>query len=312
MESRLPVPVSLITETRDNFEAALSPSTRRAYASGWKHFTNWCESIGFDALPARPETVAMYLSGHADRLSVRTLRLRIVAIRRQHRLANEDDPVTHQVREVMRGLTKRYGQPPTRKAPLLTIDVQNIVSKLPDTVRGKRDRALILVGFAGALRRSEIVGLDVSDVEFTNYGLKLMIRGSKTDLEREGQPVAIIQGDHAETCPVRALAAWIDASGVQSGPLFRGIMPDDRVKSVRMSDRTVAKTVKRLAESVGLDKSRFGGHSLRAGCVTQAYRNGQQERVIAKQTRHRSVVVLRTYEREARLDVDNVSRSLGL
>jgi integrase len=177
---------------------------------------------------------------------------------------------------------------------------------------GTRDRALVLLGFAGAFRRSELVGLDVEDCTFGKDGLTVTLRRSKTDQDGMGRKIGIPYGSNPETCPVRTVQAWMEMAGISSGPLFRSINRHGRMRSERLSGIDVSRVVKKLAERAGLDPAKYGGHSLRAGHATAAAIAGATERSIMKQTGHRSVQMVRRYIRDGSLFRDNSAGKLGL
>jgi integrase len=181
-----------------------------------------------------------------------------------------------------------------------------------DTAIGARDRALLLLGFAGAFRRSELVALDIDDVQITREGMIVTIRRSKTDQEGAGQKVGIPRGRHPGTCPVKALAAWLGLAGIEAGAIFRPITRHGLIQPGRLTDRSVARIVQRTAEAAGLDPSQFAGHSLRAGLATSAAMAGAEERDIMRQTRHKSVVVARRYIRDGSLFRNNAAGTVGL
>jgi integrase len=184
-----------------------------------------------------------------------------------------------------------------------------MVATLPETRGGARDRALLLVGFAGAFRRSELVGLTVADAAFSSEGLTITLRRSKTDQEGQGRKVGLPYGSTAATCPVRALQAWLDAAAVTAGPLFRSVDRHGNVGGA-LGDRDVARIVKRVAEAAGIDPANVAGHSLRAGLATTAAKAGKAAHVIMKQTGHRSVAMVQRYVRDAELFSDNAAAGL--
>ena len=211
-------------------------------------------------------------------------------------------------------MAKRHGEDVVgcrrfRGTGIRMADIAALLASLPDSLLGIRDRALLLVGFAGAFRRFELVALNVEDLEFTKEGLKVLIRCSKTDQEGEGQPIGIAHG--MNLCPVKALDAWLAAAGITEGPVFRSVTRGGKIKG-RLSDRAVALAVKRYARAAGLDAAKYAGHSLRAGFVTQAVINQVPEVTIMKQTRHKSADMLRRYVRETTLFRDNASARVGL
>ena len=173
-----------------------------------------------------------------------------------------------------------------------------MIEALPEGLKGVRDRALLLVGFAGAFRRSELVSLDVDDLDFTEEGLVVTLRRSKTDQEGEGRRVGVPFGSNPTTCPVRSMKAWLEASAITDGPVFRSVNRHGQLQAQRLTSQSVALVVKRYAEVCGLDRHAFAGHSLRAGFATVAARNGANERSIMNQTGHKSLTIVRRYIRE--------------
>jgi integrase len=180
---------------------------------------------------------------------------------------------------------------------LLTADIRRMVDALLDNLAGCRDRALLLLGFAGGFRRSELAALDVEDVKMTEDGFVVKLRRSKTDPEGKGRDVGIPYGSKPSTCPVRALNAWKKASGISEGSLFKGVDRHGQLGTIRLHKDSIGLIVKRAAETAGLDPSQYAGHSLRAGMATQAYLNGAGELAILKQTGHRSLEMVRRYIR---------------
>jgi site-specific recombinase XerD len=291
-------------------KAEKAPATRKAYATDFRLFKEWCDGKGAEALPAAPETVAAFLAAEAE-AGVRpsTLGRRVAAIRYAHKLASLPTPTDAEgVKATLRGIRRSVGAAKVRKAPALAERVRAMIAASPDTLAGKRDRALILLGFAGAFRRSELVALDVADIEETDAGLRVTIRQSKTDQDGEGTTIAIARGTVA--CPVRALSEWLEAAGIESGPLFRSVNKAGRVATARLTDRSVANIVKAMAGSIGLDDSSFSGHSLRSGFLTSAAANGASIFKMMDVSRHKSVDTLRGYVRDAELFRDHAGAGL--
>jgi integrase len=298
--------------TREYLEAARSANTRRAYRNDWARFAAWCAGHGLPSLPAAPTTVALYLTEGVVSLSISTLGRHLVSIAQAHRAAGLATPTTDAiVASVWRGIRRTHGTAQVGKSALLTDDLRGLVARLPEGAAGTRDRAMLLLGFAGAFRRSELVGLDVADLELRSEGLVVTLRRSKTDQEGAGQTVGIPFGRNPETCPVLAVRAWLELVGTV-GPLFVSVDRFGRVAPTRLSDRDVARIVKRAAEAAGLDPSRFAGHSLRSGLATSAAAAGVEERQIMAQTRHRSVVVVRRYIHDGSLFRANAAAAVGL
>jgi len=266
-------------------------------------------------LPAGLETVALYLAALAATHRPATMTRRLTAITKAHQIAGHPSPATMQqpaVSETLKGIRRTLGTAQQIKAPLLTADVRRMVEALPENLAGRRDRALLLLGFAGGFRRSELAALDVEDVLPTEDGLVVKLRRSKTDPEGKGREVGIPHGSSPGTCPVRALNAWKTAAGIAEGALFRGVDRHGRVGTVRLHKDSVGLVVKRAAEAAGLDPAKYAGHSLRAGLATQAYLNGAGELAIMRQTGHRSLAMVRRYIRDGSLFRENPAAKLGL
>jgi len=298
-------------QAREYVAAAKASNTRRAYRADWTHFAAWCERHGRPPLPASPETVALYLADAATSLKPSTLQRRLASISQAHQVAGYETPTrAAPVRTVWQGIARTHGVAPAQKAPLLVADVLRLVGTCARDAQGVRDRALLLVGFAGAFRRSELVGVDVSDLAFGAEGVTVTVRRSKTDPEGEGRQVGIPRGAQPESCPVRALRAWLQCAGRQEGPLFRSVTRHGAIQPGRLSAQAVALVVKRRAAAAGLDPAQFAGHSLRAGLATSAAAAGVSERSIMAQTGHRSERVARRYIRAGSLFRENAAAGL--
>lgn len=311
--TRQPIAVADLTATATAYaEQSRSTATRTAYASDWDHFTRWADAAGLDTLPAAPGTIALYLTAYSDTLKVATLSRRLTAIRQAHGVAGERfNAEAPELREVWKGIVRAKGRASDPVAPAVTQDLIAMLAGLPDSLRGTRDRALMLVGFAGGFRRSELTGLDVGDVTFTSDGLVITLRRSKTDQEGEGARVGIPHGQHKRTCPVLAVQAWLDGAGLTEGRLFRSVNRHGQAGG-SLSTKAVALIVKRAAEGAGLDPDRYSGHSLRSGFATSAAAAGASERAIMNQGRWRSLPTARRYIREGSLFRDNAASVLGL
>jgi site-specific recombinase XerD len=306
--------LQLADEARGYIGASKAPSTLRAYRSDWQAFTAWCAARSLPVLPAAPETVALYVADLAGVKAVATIQRRLTSISVAHQAAGHDSPtMTAVVRSTWRGVRRTFGTAQHGKAPARTADIRAMVATLDDRrLIGVRDRALLLVGFAGALRRSELVALDVADVVENGDGLVVTIRRSKTDQEGEGATLGLPFGSDPATCPVRALRAWLEAAGIADGAIFRPVDRHGQLADRRLSDRAVAEVVKRTAAASGLDPAAYAGHSLRAGLITSAAEAGAHERDIMRHSRHKSVPVMRRYIRDAGLFTDNAAATVGL
>ncbi len=288
-------------------------NTKRAYASDWQHFTAWCEAHALPSLPAAPATVVAYLLDLAEHYKLSTIERRLASIGKAHRVAQQSDPTKNEpIHLAMKALRRKLGRAQTQKAPAITETVRAMLGTLDTSRAGLRDRALLLVGFAGAFRRSELVGLDVSDLRFVAGGVEVTLRTSKTDQEGQGITKGLPLGQNAATCPVRALRAWLAAAELVSGALFRPIDRHGNVKGARLSSSAVARIVKRCAGAAGLDPADYAGHSLRAGLATAAAAAGVSERSIMSQTGHKSEAMVRRYIRRGSLFSDNAAGKVGL
>jgi site-specific recombinase XerD len=237
------------------------------------------------ALPATSETVAAFLAYDAETGSrPSTLGRRVAAIRYAHKLASHAVPTEDErVKATMRGIRRSLGTAARKKAPATADRIVAMVLAAGNDLKGLRDRALLLIGFAGAFRRSELVALDLEDFEETELGFKVTIRQSKTDQEGQGQSIAILKG--SVICPIAALKAWLAAACIASGAVFRSVKKGGRLGN-RLSAQSVADIVKIYAERVGLDPALFAGHSMRAGFLTSAAKRGASIFKMMDQSRH--------------------------
>ena len=291
-------------------KAEKSVATRRAYATDYRLFCQWCEARALTPLPASVETVAAYLAHEAENgCRPSTIARRCAAIRYAHKLAGNESPTAAEsVRATIRGIRRTLGTAPARKAPATADLILAMVSRAGTGPKGLRDRALALLGFAGAFRRSELVALDVSDLQETEAGLVVTIRRSKTDQEGQGRMVAIVRGSIA--CPVQAVRNWLDAAQIDSGPVFRPVAEGGKIMHGRLSDKQVARTIKAFAARLGLDHAAFGGHSLRSGFLTSAAARGASIFKMADQSGHKSMDTLRGYVRNAEIFQDHAAAGL--
>lgn len=278
---------------------SLAASTRRAYAASRRTWETWCAAAGLESWPAVPATVGTWIAALvAEGRAIVTIERHLSALTDAHRRHTwpllQDEP---EIRAVLRGARRRVGRERTPKAALTLAELDLLLAGLDEDLAGVRNRALLLVGFGAALRRSELVALDVRDVTVEGEGLRLRIRGSKMDQEREGVTLGIPRGMRGR-CAATAVQRWLELADYDEGPLFRAVNRWGTIAEGRMSDRAVARLVQTLAERAGLDPTRFAGHSLRSGFATAAGRAGASERSIARQTRHRSLATLRRYIHE--------------
>ena len=303
----------------------IADSTRGAYLSDWADLVSFLTTHRLPAqLPIHHALVVLYLSylAHHGTLMA-TIDRRLAAIRFIHeqartvgRLDEEAlSPTEHpMVRRTRRNLARRLGTAPeNRRKALYTEDIQRILTTLADTPIGARDRALLLVGFAGGFRRSELVGIDVEHVEPMPNGIAVLLPKTKTDQHGRGRSVGILYGEDRATCPVTALGTWLTAADITAGPVFRAVDRHGNVASERLSAGSVARIVKRAAQQAGLNPQVLAGHSLRSGHATTAASRGANDRAIMRQTGHRTRRTLDRYIQDGQLlNDDNSSGKLGL
>lgn len=304
-------------------EQSRAENTKRAYQADWSLFQEWCAKRGVKSLPANPETVSTYIASVANKYELSSLERKLSAISQAHKAAGYESPALSSeepLHSVWAGIARAKGRDKNKTAPALTEDIRLMIENLPEkegsdnrlTISSLRDRAIILIGFAGALRRSEIINLNTDDIAFVAEGLRLVVRKSKSDQEARGHVKGIRYGDEPRTCPVRSLRAWINKAGIEDGPLFRSVDRWNNIGDSRLSGRSVANIVKRAAKNAGLNHEQYSGHSLRAGFTTQAARAGLPERIIMRHTGHKSERMVREYIREGQLFDQNPTEDLGL
>ena len=297
-------------------DAADAPSTLRAYAADLKNFEAWCARHGFQALPAAPDVVGAYLAAAGEGYAMQTLRRRVAAIARASGVSGHPLDTKHPaIRETLRGIGRTHGSRGRRSAALTTAELKKFSHVCEAGLAGARDRALLLICFAGALRRSELVALDVERLTWSDRGVKLLLEKSKTDKDGKGAEVMIVFGRHEDTCPARALRLWVDVAAITSGPVFRKVNKGGRVEARRLSEDAVRQILLRRAAQAGVRGTLaepVSPHGLRAGFVTTAYRNGVSDEEIMGHTRHRSLATMRSYVRRAKLNQSSPTGKLGL
>lgn len=313
IREKVDLPVALVEQMHEYARASKSTSTVRAYSSALRAFCGWCESMGVTSVPAAPSSVAGYVAHMASTSKVATIERHLAAIAEAHRLVGLETPTTDPaVTTVMKGIRRTLGVRQEGKEPVLVAHLRRIVEVLPSNLLGTRDRALLLLGFSGAFRRSELVALDVADLDFREDGLVVTIRWSKTDQEGNGRQVGVPFGSCPTTCPVRALRRWLTEAAITEGPVFRPVNRHGQLGAERLSGKAVGLVVQRSVGKIGLESADFGGHSLRAGLATAAAGAGVSELAIMRQTGHRSLATLRRYVRPASLFIGNAAAQVGL
>ena len=304
---------ALLEGVRVRIGRARSSNTRRLYAADWSAFEAWCTSGGLASLPAAGTTVAMYLT-RLDKLGRKpsTIDLALATICARHRAAHLANPRDDEVvRETREGIRNGAGVKPRKVAPLVVDELRDVVQALePDTIAAARDRVLLLVGFAAALRESELVALNVADAQIVGDRMVVSIVRSKTDQAGKGVEIGFSAARDPVLCPLAAVRRWLEVAELREGPLLRAVDRWDHVSPRRLTARSVDLIVKRAVERADLDPALYAGHSLRAGLATSAADAGKSLDTIMRQTRHRSVEVARGYIRRADLFRDNATDGL--
>lgn len=301
---------NLVVKAKNYYDNSLSANTKNFYEDDWQIFFNWCKENNLCPLPASPETTILFLTYQAETpvkfngkeilLKPSTLIRRLAAIRNKHEMmCYESATQDKRVRHVLNGIKRKRGMAIKKKAPATAERIEIMIAYCPDNIIGLRDKALLLLGFAGAFRRSELVALTVNDIERTPEGIKVTIRKSKTDQEGQGQVVAILNGTRFRV--VDALMAWLDAANITDGYLFRPIKKGGYVQTEALADRSVASIVKQYASYAGLNIDDFSGHSLRSGFITSGAAAGADLFKLMEVSRHKKPETIIGYVRESKL-----------
>lgn len=309
--------LGLVEQANRFLEAAKAPATRKAYAADLSDYRAFCAKIGQPMFAPGGEVLALYIADLAQGgKKPATISRRVAAIATQYRATGygETPASSFLVKEILRGVRRTLGIAQERKSPLLVSDIERIVASSPARLIGLRDRALVLLGFASGCRRAELAAIEIRDLELTSEGLVLTVRRGKTDQEQQGRQVPVAFGVRAETCPVRASAAWLEAAGITEGPVFRSVDRHGNLSSEPLDPGSIARILKKAARRAGMDPeeaAKIAGHSLRSGTATAAAIAGASEREIAALTGHRSREV-RRYVRDANLFRSSAAGLLGL
>ena len=295
---------------------ALSPATLRAYRADWEDFAAWCQARGVPPLPAEPATVAAYLASMAISHARSTLRRRLAAIGRAHRMKGIAwMPAYPAIRDTLAGIFRRHGTPQRRAAAIGIAEVRRLVATCDTGLTGARDRALLLLGFAAALRRSELAAVEREHLTVAADGMRLLIPRAKTDREGRGAEVGVPRGTKPETCPVRAMEVWLRDSECRYGPVFRKVDRWGKLSAEALHPDSLPKIFRHRAALAGLTAAaleRLSPHGLRAGFITEAYNAGARDEQIMGHTRHTDVRTMRGYVRRAKLLGDSPAKLVGL
>jgi integrase len=281
---------------------SIAGSTRVAYGSDLKHFAAWG-----GMLPATPDMVAAYVAAYAGKLSVATITRRVATLSKAHQAMGDRNPCQSAlVKAPLQGFRRKHGTAQKQAKALTREDLFAILDKTGDGIKDARDRALLLLGFAGGFRRSELVGLDVADIEQVRQGLVVTLRRSKTDQDGAGRKIGIPLG-RTRHCPVAAVTEWLTRSGITEGAIFRPINRHGQLQPERLSGDAVSEIIRDRLADAGIDPEGYSGHSLRAGFATSAAQAGASTLKIRAQTGHASDAMLARYIRDGELFVGNAA-----
>jgi site-specific recombinase XerD len=298
-------------ETINNLKSSKSANTLRAYKSDFRDFSLFCIKHELQSIPSNPNTVSIYLTYLSkSEAKMSTLRRRLVSIGAVHKLKGHYLDIKHPIIiENLLGIKRSKGSIQIGKKPILINHLQKIVEVINNDISPEikkfRDKSLILIGFSGGFRRSEITSLDFEDFEFVEEGLKILVRRSKTDQYGEGHLKGIPYFANSQLCPVRSLKEWINISNIRSGPIFRRFHKGFVLSHQRLSDQSVALLIKSYLNLAGMDSKSYSGHSLRSGFATVTAEAGADERSIMAMTGHKTTEMVRRYIKEANVFKNN-------
>ena len=295
---------NLELETLKNLKNSKAHNTLRAYQADFKDFTEFCLKNSFNSMPSDPKIIALYLTHLSSFSKFSTLKRRLASIKIIHRLKGHYIDTKHPIiAENLMGIKRKMGVKQTSKKPILINDLKliiNVINKDQNEYKKLQNKALILIGFAGGFRRSELVSIEYEDIEFVNEGVKILVQRSKTDQTGLGMTKAIPYFQNKIYCPVTSLRDWISHSKISDGKIFK------------ISDKTVALTIQKYALLAGLDKTKYAGHSLRSGFATSTAETGADERSIMAMTGHKTTQMVRRYIQEANLFKNNALNKIKI
>ena len=297
-------------ETLNNLNSSKANNTLRAYKSDFKDFGLFCSKHGFNSMPTEPKVVSLYLTHLSNNSKISTLRRRLVSIGVVHKLKGHYLDTKHPVIiENLMGIKRKKGSIQLGKKPILISHLKQIINVIDDQkiekIKKLRNRTLILIGFGGGFRRTELISIDCEDLDFVHEGLKITIRKSKTDQFGEGLIKGLPYFNNEKYCPVTSLKNWINLSKIKTGPVFRRFAKGSILTEHRLTDQSVVLIIKEYLKLAGIENKNFSGHSLRSGFATVAAESGADERSIMAMTGHKTTQMVRRYIREANIFKNN-------
>ena len=295
---------SLELETLKNLKNSKANNTLRAYQSDYRDFTEFCVKNGFNSMPSDPKIIALYLTHLSSFSKFSTLKRRLASIKVIHKLKGHYIDIKHPIiAENLMGIKRKMGVKQTSKKPLLINNLKsiiNVINQDKNEYKKYQNRALLLIGFAGGFRRSELVSIEIEDIDFVDEGVKILVKKSKTDQTGVGMIKAIPYFENKIYCPVESLKEWIKYDKISKGKVFN------------IADKTVALTIQKYALLAGLDKTKYAGHSLRSGFATSTAEVGADERSIMNMTGHKTTQMVRRYIQEANLFKNNALNKIKI
>ncbi len=297
-------------ETLNNLKSSKANNTLRAYKSDFKDFGIFCSKHGFNSMPTEPKVVSLYLTHLSNKSKISTLRRRLVSIGVVHKLKGHYLDTKHPVIiENLMGIKRKKGSIQLGKKPILINHLKQIINVIDDQkiekIKKLRNRTLILIGFGGGFRRTELISIDCEDLDFVDEGLKITLRKSKTDQYGEGLVKGLPYFNNEKYCPVTSLKNWINLSKIKTGPIFRRFVKGSILTEHRLTDQSVVLIIKECLKLAGIENKNFSGHSLRSGFATVAAESGADERSIMAMTGHKTTQMVRRYIREANIFKNN-------
>ena len=301
---------ALHEETLNNLRTSKANNTLRAYRSDFNDFSVFCVKHGFKSIPTDPKIVSLYLTHLSKKSKISTLRRRLVSIGVVHKLKGHYLDTKHPIIiENLMGIRRVKGSIQKGKKPILINHLKSIINVINkqniDEIKKARDKSIVLLGFSGGFRRTELISIDHEDLEFVPEGLKITIKRSKTDQLGEGMMKGLPFFSNHEYCPVINLKKWLELSKIKSGPIFKRFAKGSSITNYRLTDQTVVLLIKKYLSMAGIDNSNFSGHSLRSGFATVAAESGADERSIMSMTGHKTTQMVRRYIREANIFKNN-------
>ena len=303
--------------TLENLKSSKASNTLRAYKSDFKDFETFCARHRLNSLPTEPKIVSLYLTHLSKNSKISTLRRRLVSISMVHKLKGHYLDTKHPIIvENLMGIRRIKGSIQKGKKPILINHLKSIINSInkqnTNETKKLRDKTIILTGFGGGFRRTELISIDYEDLEFVSEGLKITLRKSKTDQFGEGMIKGLPYFDDQNYCPVNNLKNWLEISNIKTGPIFRRFNKGSKLTEKRLTDQSVALLIKKYLSLAGIENKNFAGHSLRSGFATAAADAGADERSIMAMTGHKTTQMVRRYIREANLFKNNALSKINI